>query len=156
MGLFDDLGHGKFVVLGVGNVLRGDDGAGSWVAAALEGRHPGLAFDGGQAPENYMGPVRRARPDTVILVDAADFGGSPGEVRVVTAEEIDGLPLATHGPPLSVLMDAISESTGASPRLVAIQAESTAFGDDMCSDVAAAVERLVSELDDLLAGRRQT
>jgi hydrogenase 3 maturation protease len=146
-----DLVRGRVVLLGVGNALRGDDGAGSRVAAALAERHPKLAFDGGQAPENFLGPVSRACPDTVILADAADFGEAAGAVRIVDASEVDGVSLSTHGLPLGMLMSAISESTGALVYLVAIQIGSTGFGDEMCDEVAAAVERLIPELGGLLA-----
>ena len=64
------------VVLGVGNFLHGDDGAGPAVAAGVLALGlPGVsAFDCGTAPENFTGVVRRLHPDLLVVADAADMG----------------------------------------------------------------------------------
>lgn len=142
---------GRVVVLGVGNSLRGDDGAGPAVAGALEGEFPGVVFDGGQAPENLLGPIRRASPDTIVLVDAAAFGDRAGAVRVATADEVGGMMVATHGAPMGMIMKALSEETGASTVLVAVQVGSTNLGEPMSDAVSAAVASVAKELRALLA-----
>jgi hydrogenase 3 maturation protease len=142
---------GRVVVLGIGNDLRADDGAGSLVAQSLRGRFPDAVFDGGQAPESYAGPIRRARPDTVIVVDSADFGGAPGEIRVVsTAGEAGGLTPGTHALPIGTFMTALAEMTGAAVHLVAVQATTTVFGGAMTPEVAAAVAEIARELTAIL------
>lgn len=145
-----DAVRGRVVVLGVGNSLRADDGAGPAVAAALAGDFPGLVFDGGQAPENLLGPIRRAAPDTLVLVDAADFGGPAGAVRVAAADEIGGMMVATHGAPMGMIMKALSEETGASALLVAVQVASTRLGEPMTEAVSEAVTLVAAELRTLL------
>jgi len=144
------IARGRVVVLGVGNTLKADDGAGPAVAEALRKRFPECAFDVGQVPENFIGPIRRARPGTIILIDAADFGGTPGETRIVSAGEIHGLTLGTHALPLSVFMAAIAEEVGAKVHLVAIQAATTGLGGAMSVAVSDAVARLVQELERIL------
>ena len=71
------------VVLGVGNSLHGDDGAGPAVAAGVAALGlPGIAaYDCGTAPENFTGVVRRAGPDLLVIVDAAEMGLQAGSVR---------------------------------------------------------------------------
>jgi hydrogenase 3 maturation protease len=155
MALLSEIPPGRLVVLCAGNDLRSDDGAGPLVAETLRERFPGRVFDGGQAPESFLGPVRRARPQVIALVDAADFGGVPGEVRVFSAAAAGSSPgvapiLGTHAPPLPVLMELIAGDTGALVCLVAIQARSTAMGDAMTPEVAAAAQTLASELAHLL------
>ena len=150
---FDGLAPGRAVVVGIGNTLRADDGAGAVVAERLRERFPDVVFGAGQAPENYVAPVRRAGPASVILVDAADFGASPGAVRVVSAEDVVGLMLGTHAAPLSMFMRVIAEETGADVRLAAIQVKSTELGGVMSDEVAAAVDALTSEIARLLEGR---
>lgn len=147
---FSDIARGRIVVLGVGNALKGDDAVGPAVAEALREVFPDRVFDGGQAPENFAAPVRRAHPDTILLVDAADFGGEPGEVRVASPEDVSGLMMGTHAPPLSVFMSILKEDTGADVYLVAIQTASTKLGDTMCSDVLRAVAELVLDLGKLM------
>ena len=149
----DGLAGRKIVVVGIGNTLRADDGAGSLVAARLRERHPHVVFDAAQAPENYLAPIRRANPDVVVLVDAADFGGSPGEVRAATAEDVEGLMMGTHAAPLSMFMKVLGQETRADVRLVAIQAATTTLGEGLTREVADTVESLVSQLEKLLDGR---
>lgn len=120
------------------------------LAETLRSRFPDRVFDVGEVPENYLGPIRRARPDTILLIDAADFGGEPGEVRIVSGDEVQGLALGTHAPPLSVFMGVAAADTGASVRLVAVQVKSTKIGGTMSEEVHASVERLASELMGIL------
>ena len=152
----DELARGKVVVVGIGNTLRADDGAGSLVAERLRERYPDVVFNAAQAPENYLAPIRRADPDVVVLVDAADFGGSPGEVRAATPEDVEGLMMGTHAAPLSMFMRVLKDETGADVRLLAVQAATTTLGADMTREVAGAVENLVSQLEELLDGRSET
>jgi len=149
----DGLAEGKVIVVGIGNTLRADDGAGSLVAERLRERYPDVVFDAAQAPENYLAPIRRADPDVVVLVDAADFGGSPGEVRAATAEDVEGLMMGTHAAPLSMFMRVLGNETQADVRLVAVQVATTTLGTDMTREVADSVENLVSQLGELLKGR---
>ena len=56
----------RVAILGVGNEMKGDDGAGVRVVRELSQRMPAtpgvLLVDAGQAPENFTGPLRRFRP----------------------------------------------------------------------------------------------
>src|SRR5690349_19061121 len=74
----------RLAVIGIGQELCGDDGAGCAVIQSLqERRGPSetfLALDGGCAPENQTGPLRRFRPSLVVLVDAAQMGIEPGSI----------------------------------------------------------------------------
>ncbi|MBD3367395.1 MAG: hydrogenase maturation protease [Candidatus Eisenbacteria bacterium] len=142
-----------FVVLGVGNDLRGDDAAGSLVARALIERCPDRAFDGGQAPENYLGPLRRAGAETVLLVDAADFGGAPGEIRFLNPDDVESAGIATHGAPLGMLMRALSDELGVATMLLAVQAGQTRLGAPMSDEVRAACDEIIEGLSRALDAR---
>ncbi|MCK4915998.1 MAG: hydrogenase maturation protease, partial [Candidatus Eisenbacteria sp.] len=88
--------------------------------------------------------------------DAADFGGSPGEVRAATAEDVEGLMMGTHAAPLSMFMRVLKDETGADVMLLAVQAATTTLGADMTREVTDAVENLVSQLEESLDGRSET
>ena len=74
---------GRVCVLGIGNRLRRDDGAGSLLAAALAEQEGAAVLDAGTVPENYLEKVAGSNPDTVVIVDAIDFDGAPGEIRLL-------------------------------------------------------------------------
>ena len=141
--LFEELQaaiDGRVIVLGVGNTMRADDGAGCLIARRLAETYPERAFDVGQTPENYVGPIRRARAGTLLFVDAADFEGAPGEIRLVTPDDIGGLMIGTHSAPLKLFMKALSEDMRCRSELIAIQASGTALGGELSAEVAVAVE----------------
>lgn len=78
------------IVLGLGNVLCGDDGFGVHVAARLARNHafpPGCrVIDGGTQGQLLYGIVEEA--DALLLIDAADLSLAPGSLAVVGNEDI--------------------------------------------------------------------
>ena len=94
---------GRWAVLGVGNILRGDDAFGSLVARNLKKALAGTEFeehiyDGGIAPENYYGKLANKGYERVLIVDAVVFDAPPGEVAIFVPEDFDAVLPATHGP----------------------------------------------------------
>lgn len=93
----DGAGHppaGPVVVIGCGNLLRGDDAVGPIVVRHLweEGipEHGVVLVDGGTAGMDVSFKMRGARK--VIIVDAAATGSPPGTIFRVPAEELENLP----------------------------------------------------------------
>jgi hydrogenase 3 maturation protease len=152
------LPRSTILVLGIGNVLKGDDGVGPYVAGLLaESLESGgvyhkehlllHAIDCGTVPENYTSVVRRLRPDHLVLVDAAEMGLAAGEVRVVPVEMIGALGLSTHSMPLSMFMSYVADLAG-SVILVGVQPYIMHLGCEMCEAVRVAGEELVRMLRD--------
>ena len=58
--------HGKIVVLGIGNEIKGDDALGPNIAWKLNDLFKKndrvIVFDGGTVPENYTGLIRNEEP----------------------------------------------------------------------------------------------
>ncbi|MFC2175252.1 hydrogenase maturation peptidase HycI [archaeon] len=97
------------ILLGVGNELRGDDGIGPHVAQSFSA-DGWKSIDCSTVPENYTGVVKREGPGSIVIIDSADMGLEPGEVRVIPKEKIGGLAISTHSMPLSLLIDHLEES----------------------------------------------
>jgi len=139
----------KHLLITVGNELMGDDAAGPLLASMLK-QLPleGLeVIDGGNMPENYLFKIREMTPDQVTIVDAADMGIQPGEIRLIDKDEIGSVfIMTTHTLPLTYLMEAIREFV---PRveLIGIQPDLVAFGYPISNPVKNAVERVYSWLE---------
>ena len=132
----------RWLLVGVGNMLRGDDGFGPMLARALEER--GLpALDGGPAPENLTGPILRAEPDVLLLADAADFGAEPGALRLVDPGELDTGSGSTHDPGFDLLLDYLGRNREMEVALVAVQPATLEFGAVMSGPVEEAVDLVV-------------
>lgn len=92
---------GDLLVIGCGNLLRGDDGVGPILVRHLwdQGVPDGVRLvDGGTAGMDAAFQMRGAR--RVIIVDASKTGASPGTVYRVPGEALEQLPplqgLHTH------------------------------------------------------------
>ena len=132
---------GRVCILGVGNRARGDDGAGSLVAERLAGRTDALVIDAGAVPENYLEKVARWRPDTILFVDAVDFGGAPGDLRILAPEAVGPAGLSSHALSLRMGTDYLKARTQAYLALLAIQPADVRLGAKLSKQVAQAVEQ---------------
>ncbi|MGA1848688.1 MAG: hydrogenase maturation protease [Thermoplasmatota archaeon] len=78
-------------VIGVGNEFMGDDGIGPLIISRL-GEIDGFPTDVDLIDEG-SGGMRIIHDmegyDKVLIIDAADFGGAPGEFRIFNPEDID-------------------------------------------------------------------
>ncbi len=77
------------LILGLGNPLQGDDGAGCRVAQALEGQalpNDVQAMDGGTPGVGLLNLLEGRR--RVIIIDAAEMGKPAGEVVRFRPEEV--------------------------------------------------------------------
>ena len=88
----------------LGNVLLGDDAVGCKVAELLRAKKITGVVDCGTTPENYIASLRTQPPSTLLIIDAADMGISPGELRRLSIEELDTAATVSHNIPLSLLL----------------------------------------------------
>lgn len=143
----------RVAVVGVGHELRGDDAAGPAVARrvlASAGERL-LVVDGGPAPENVTGVLRRFQPDLVLLVDAADLGAEPGTVRWLTPDVIEGLSATTHTMPLSMLARYLQHELDCGIYLVGIQPAQNDIGQPLSDPVEKAVGAVSAGLQAVFA-----
>ena len=133
-------------VVGVGNDMRGDDAFGPAVVAMLPDRLPVARFDAGMAPENWLGPITRAEPGTVLVVDAAAIDSPPGSLRLLRPDELEGVGVSTHGLPIGFFLGMVAERTGAQVFLLACQPTSLRLGSPMSDVVQAAARRAAAAI----------
>lgn len=135
----------KLVVLAVGNPMRRDDGAGVEFGRAAEkyGNIPVVVC--GDAPENSLGEVAGFKPDTVIVADAMDFGGSPGEYRWFGSHSLSSIDISTHAS-LKLVVECLRNMTGAFVGVLGFQPADRGWGTGLSVPVLRAVESAVDEL----------
>lgn len=78
------------VMLGIGNVLLGDDGVGIKLVERLRNRHALRAarfVDGGTLGFNLLGIVETT--DALLVADAAELNEAPGTVRLFVDDAMD-------------------------------------------------------------------
>lgn len=144
---------GKVVILGIGNTLKGDDGFGPELIKQLKGRVTAELIDGGVAPENYLKPIVDLRPDTIMILDAVHFGGSPGDIRILEPKDLLSAGISTHNLSPKMLIDFLGRDHSADIFVLAIQPESIEFGKKMSQEVRRAEEEIEELLVKILRER---
>lgn len=97
------------LVMCIGNREGGDDAVGPYVADELKDSAIDV-IDCGTNPENYTSIVKQKKPEKLLIIDAADIGLEPGEIRIVPKKKIGVMHISTHGIPISVLMNYLEQS----------------------------------------------
>jgi hydrogenase 3 maturation protease len=139
----------RFGVIGVGNILRGDDGAGPALAAALAERNFTLpVVDASEVPENYGSwPVKLAL-ECVVFVDAVDFGGAPGAFRIIPLEKLMVSASSTHRLSLHYTIEYLENEWEGQALLIGVQPKDVRLGEGLSAEVAGGVGRLADVLND--------
>ena len=137
---------GKVCVMGIGNRHLHDDGVGSFVAEALESSPELEAVDAGFIPEYYLEKVASKHPDTILMVDATDFGGEPGQVALIYPDKVAYSKVSTQAGSLRMLAEYMSARTHAPVALLAIQPEDISEGEDLSPPVSSTFKELLETL----------
>lgn len=131
------------VILGIGNTLKGDDGVGPYIISKIKNIE---AIDAGTVPENYIQKIIDSRPDEIIIIDAIDFGGKPGEVKWFSDIDSQNISISTHNLPPRLFIDFIKQQTGAEIKIIAIQPKALRFNTPLSEEVKESADRLIDEL----------
>ncbi|MDP2904796.1 MAG: hydrogenase maturation protease [Candidatus Omnitrophota bacterium] len=136
--------EGKVVILGIGNTLRSDDAAGALLTSRLLGKVPYIVYDGGTSPENYLGKIIKDKPDNIIIIDAADFGGRPGEYRLMEGEALRTTNMfSTHNASISLSVNYLqTDLKKVEILLLLIQPNRIVFGDIISPEVSDSITKL--------------
>ena len=127
---------GKVIILGMGNTLRSDDGAGPILASRIKNKVPFLVWEAGASPENYLGKIIQEKPDTVLIIDAVDFGGLPGEFKILEADQLRTVNLfSTHNASISLLTNYLQSNLKMDIIILIIQPKSITLGDRLSPEV---------------------
>ena len=144
----------RLAVLGVGHELYGDDAVGVWLAGRLSKLASStvnlISLQGGPAPENFTGTLRRFAPDLVLLVDAALMNLEPGQVGWLDWRDTTGFSASTHTLPLNILADYLTTGLGCEVALLGIQPAQTAVGAPLSPEVRKAAEHVAKRIKAIL------
>ena len=135
------------VIICVGNVLRSDDGAGPYIASHLKNTKKLAVFDAGYTPENFIEEVVELKPGRIIVIDAADFGGEAGEVKIISEEDIPESSLSTHAIPMKLIYHIFKDDTDSDIRFIGIQPKSVKYDEGLSPEVKAASDMIISQIN---------
>lgn len=139
----------KVVICGIGNPWRRDDGAGVAAARMLSNRF--VTFLCETTPENFVDAICAEKPDTVIIIDSANFDGKPGEYRQLKPEEVENYTITTHIIPIPLIVKMI-ERCCHHIIIYGIQFKDISFGEELSEEVRQGVQELVKEIKRTFGG----
>lgn len=144
---------GRVAIVGIGNIIRGDDGLGPKMIEMLKTSSLKAAlFDCGTAPENYIFPILSSSADTIIFIDAADFSKTPGEIKVFDLDSISNVSFSTHSPSPHLFVDLLKTGKdGLTTFIISIQPKTTVLGESLSAPVTASMKTLKQILAQILA-----
>ncbi len=128
-------------VIGVGNRLKGDDNIGNVVLARLGDLRGVKKLKG--APENLTAPLRKLSPSEAYLIDAVDFGGRPGEVRLYKLGDTDTPFPSTHSFPVQALRILLPQTEFF---VIGIQPHSMEFSTKISGELSSRMGQIVEDV----------
>jgi hydrogenase 3 maturation protease len=120
-------GSSRVAIVGIGDECIPVDRLGIYAARQLLNGQvpPSSVFLAGTMPESITAPVRRYKPDHILLLDSADTGARPGTITIIPRETIGGILFSTHTLPLSAIMEYLARDSSADVTLLGIQPDLT-------------------------------
>jgi hydrogenase maturation protease len=142
----------RTVIVGVGQELQGDDGAGVVVvrrlAELIEPNESLRLIEAGHAPENILGNIVRFRPSLLLFIDATQTHAPSGTIHWLSAEEAESVGGSTHTLSLAMLGSYLHLETGAEVYVIGIEPMRIDFGTELSPLVLASVEECAGTIAD--------
>jgi len=142
----------RVALVGVGNPLRGDDGVGVKIIELLEeaALENVMLLNTETVPEAFTGKVAEHKPTHVLLLDAANFRGEFGDVKLIESSKIGGQAISTHSLPLTIFISYIEKMLGAKVLLLGVQPRNIEFFTEMSPEVERTAEEIAALLRKIL------
>ncbi len=142
-----DIDFERILFIGIGNRDKGDDAIGPVMIDYLMTKGFPNVIDAGTVPENYTGQILQYSPQTLLVFDAVDFGGKPGEWKLFQPEELAGDGFSTHNASLSLFCSYIEQSIPVRIVILGMQPMTLEFEKGLSPAVAEATEKLIRVLN---------
>ena len=133
----------KKLLVGIGNVLKRDDGAGVYITNHIN-PHPCITpLTVELSIENYIGKINKLNHDLLILVDCMDFRRSPGYWNILPVEQISG-PISNISNTHNITLDKVSELFHSPVFILGIQPQNIQFGEGLTPLVKKTADHIIS------------
>ncbi len=129
--------------VGVGNVLKRDDGVGVYISQKINETNLTQKLTVEISIENYLGKINTINPDILVLIDCVDFGKDPGYHELLPAEKVKDFTLNTH----NISLKKISELFKMPVYILGIQPKSIEFGEEISDTVLNTAQYIINSIN---------
>ncbi|MBN2590146.1 MAG: hydrogenase 3 maturation endopeptidase HyCI [Sedimentisphaerales bacterium] len=143
----EKLQNSKVLIIGIGNILKGDDAFGPLVCEKLKvERISAEVIDAATVPENYIQTIIKKAPQNLLIIDAIDFGAKPGTIQVFEIEQLNSLVISTHTLSPKIFIDMIRQSIKLDVFIIGVQPAQTQLGSPLSQEIQKSIFDLVDIL----------
>ena len=138
------------LIVCLGNEFRNDDGVGPYIASRINNKGIPL-INAGEVFENYLTEIINYRPTDIVIIDAALFGGSVGDVEILDEKKLaTSKIISTHSLPVTALIDIIrADVKDVNITILGIQVYDTGFGQKISDEVRSSADAIVEFINNL-------
>lgn len=145
----------KILILGIGNILKGDDGLGPLVIQQLQSMSISAELiDAGTVPENYIQTIIKKAPQNLLVVDAIDFGAPPGTIEILKPEQLSSHAVSTHVLSPRLFIDMICQKVPLDIYFIGVQPAHIQLGQPVSPQIDRAVKKLLRMFAEILPARK--
>lgn len=145
----DDLGiilsqkDKKILFVGVGNLLRQDDGVGPYITSRIISRDNVNSLTVEVSIENYIGKINSLKPDILVIIDCMDIKSRPGTYKLMSLSQIRDHTFNTH----NISLKNLSEFFEMPVFILGIQPEKIAFGENISYLVQNEANKIINKIN---------
>ena len=129
----------KILFVGIGNLLRQDDGIGVYISTRLRESDNIKVITAEVSIENYIGKINSTDHDTLVLIDCVDMKKKPGTCELIHPDRVHDMTFNTH----NISLKRLSEFFRNEILILAIQPEKIGFGENLSYIVRDAGNRII-------------
>ncbi|MHC1732348.1 MAG: hydrogenase maturation protease [Bacteroidales bacterium] len=129
----------KFLFVGIGNLLRQDDGAGVYISTQIRETDNIKVITAEVSIENYIGKINSTDHNTLVVIDCVEMNRPAGSFDLIPVEQVSDLTFNTHNISLKKLSGFFRNEL----LILAIQPETIAFGENLSYIVHEACDKII-------------
>jgi hydrogenase 3 maturation protease len=129
----------KILFVGIGNLLRQDDGAGVYISSRIRETENIKVITAEVSIENYIGKINSMVHDTLVVIDCVDMKRPAGSFDLIPVEQVSDLTFNTH----NISLKKLSEFFRNELLILAIQPETIAFGENLSYIVHEVCDKII-------------
>jgi len=130
----------RILFVGIGNVLKSDDGAGVYISNHISNRNNIFSLTVEVSIENYIGKINSLGPDILVLIDCVDSGSAPGTYILLELSQIQDMTFNTH----NISLCRLSEFFKMPVYVLAIQPVKVEFGENISYLVKNIADKIIN------------
>jgi hydrogenase 3 maturation protease len=129
----------KILFVGIGNLLKRDDGVGVYISRNIKKRAGVSALTVEVSIENYIGKINSLDPDILVLIDCMELGTEAGTYKLLEINQVQDLTFNTH----NISLNRLKEFFIMPVFILGIQPEKVDFGENISYLVKKNAEEII-------------